>query len=299
MLYVPGSETRKLARIPSIDSPAFILDLEDAVAIALKAEARRTVAEFLGGQSTAAPLYVRVNSVASGFLYDDLEAVTLAGLTGIVLPKTDSARDIHIVDWILGAFEHRRSLDMGSIEIIATIETATGLLNAASIAGASSRLRCFGFGAGDFSLDLGLEWPAPSGAVGPLLLAAKVQLVLVSRQCGLQPPHDGVYPTFKDQAGLLHEAQEARALGFYGKHAIHPDQIPIIAKAFTPSTDEIDRAREIVTAFEQSEQRGVAAAQVDGRLVDYPVVERARLLLQLAEGLESHPPTPRSKPTQE
>ena len=281
MLFVPGSDERKLAKIGSLDAPAFILDLEDAVAIASKPQARAAVSALLDAPP-ARLLYVRVNSVASSLLLDDLIAVAGPNLAGIVLPKVESGEDIKLVDRHLSVLEDERGVEPGRIEVIATIETAAGVDHAREIAVAAPRVRCLGFGAGDFCLDLGLEWPAPDGRLSETVIAAKVAVVMASRLAGLEPPHDGVFPDFRDIEGLRTEAEQARRLGFYGKHAIHPGQVAVITDVFTPSQREVSRARQIVEAFDRSERAGIAAIQLDGVLIDYPVAERARRLLELA-----------------
>jgi citrate lyase subunit beta/citryl-CoA lyase len=287
MLYVPGADQRKLDRVAQIPAPAFILDLEDSVARSVKLEARERVQGLLGS-GLRRRLYVRINSLDSGLAFDDLEAVVRPGLTGLVIPKVESAAELHLLDRLLGALEARYGLFAGSVELIALVETVPGCERVREIARSSPRLRCLGFGAGDFSLDLGLEWPA-SGGPSATLLHAKVELVLASRLAGLDPPHDGVYPDFRDPEGLRAEAEQARRLGFWGKHAIHPDQVSVIAGVFIPSEQEVAQARRIVEAFEWSERQGVAAIQIDGRLIDYPVAERARRLLELVRGSGSQP----------
>lgn len=281
MLFVPGSDERKLAKIDSLDAPAFILDLEDAVAVAAKAQARAAVSALLDARP-ARRVYVRVNSVRSGLLLDDLIAVAGPNLAGIVLPKVESGDDVKLVDRHLSVLEGERRLEPGKIEVIATIETAAGVEHAREIATAAPRVRCLGFGAGDFCLDLGLEWPPPDGRLSETVIGAKVAVVMASRLAGLEPPHDGVFPDFRDLEGLRTEAEHARLLGFYGKHAIHPDQLEVIKHVFTPGQREIARAREIVDAFDRSERAGIAAIQLNGVLIDYPVAERARRLLALA-----------------
>ncbi len=286
MLFVPGSDERKLAKISSLDAPAFILDLEDSVANMAKPHARAALAAILGATS-GQRLYVRVNSVASGLILDDLNAVAGPSLAGIVLPKVESEADVKLVDRQLSALEAERGVEAGSIDVIATIETVAGVEHAREIAAANRRVRCLGFGAGDFCLDLGLEWPAPDGRLSETVVGAKVAVVMASRAAGLEPPHDGVFPDFRDLGGLRREAEQARRLGFYGKHAIHPDQVAVIKEVFTPNAAELSRAREIVDAFDRSEMSGVAAIQLDGILIDYPVAERARRLLRLADGAGS------------
>ncbi|MFQ5426422.1 MAG: aldolase/citrate lyase family protein, partial [Gaiellales bacterium] len=294
MMFVPGSEGRKLDKIPSLAPDAFIIDLEDAVALAAKPSARPAVAAALLRHGALAQLWVRVNAVETGLLYDDVLAVVEPGLAGIVLPKTRSAADVALLDGLLTVLEHERDLRRGSVELMPGIETAAALEHAVEIGSASPRVRCLGFGAGDFSLDLGLEWPPPSGRLSPTLVNAKAELVLASRRAGLEAPHDGVFPDFKDLEALRCEAEEARALGFGGKHAIHPAQLPVIAEVFAPSEAELQRDRDIVEAFDESEGRGVAAIHIDGRFIDYPVAERARRRLaqagESANGGGSAPP---------
>lgn len=284
MLYVPGGDQRKLAKAASLDVPAVILDLEDAVAASAKAAARAAVAGVLrSGQLDRA--WVRVNAASPSDLYEDLHAVVVPKLDGLVLPKAETAADIQRVDWLAGVLEERRGIPAGRVFFLPTIETVKGLANVDAIATASSRVLWLGFGAGDFSLDLGLEWPTADGGVGPTLLAAKCEIVLASRRAGLPPPHDGSFPRFRDEDGLRQEAGLAKSLGFGCKHAIHPAQVPVIQEIFYPSAAEIERARQIVLAFSAQETEGIANVAHDGALVDYPVALRAARLLR-ALGLD-------------
>jgi citrate lyase beta subunit len=283
MLFVPGSDRRKLEKIPTLPAAGFILDLEDAVAVTAKAAAREQVGAFITEHGATSCLYVRVNGFETDLLYDDLHAVTVPGLTGIDIPKVTSGKQLQIVDWLLGILEKQRGIQPGSVVIMATIETVQGLWHIDEIATATPRLRRLCFGAGDFSLDIGVTWPPSSGHPSASVINAKVTLVLASRQFGLEPPHDGVFPDFRDLAGLRAEAEQSKGLGMDGKHAIHPDQLPVIAEVFTPSESEIARARDIVAQFEHSERDGVAAIHIDGHFIDYPVAARARQILQRAE----------------
>lgn len=286
MLFVPGGDQRKLAKLDSLRAPALIIDLEDAVAVSRKPVARVMVAEALATATTAAPLWVRVNPGEPDATVADLDAVVGQKLAGIVLPKVESAGDVVKVDWYITALERARGLEAGSISLMANIESVAGLDHTEEIAAASSRLECLIFGAGDFSLDAGLDWPA-DGGLSPLVLAAKQRLVLASRSAGLLPPHDGVYPMFRDHEGLRAEAVQARRIGMFGKHAVHPDQIPVIDEVFTPSQERLSRAREIIEAFDASESGGVGNIDVDGQFIDYPVAHRAQALLELAAGLRT------------
>ena len=284
MLFVPGGDDRKLAKLPTLDADAVILDLEDAVAVGRKEQARASAAAVLATRSARMPVYVRVNGVESGFLLDDLEAVVIEGLTGIVLPKAESSAHINLVDWLLSALERRRGLTPGGVRVLPIIETPLGVLRAADIANAGERVECLCFGAGDFSMNIGVKWP-PSGDQSTTLLAAKATLVTVSSAYGLQPPHDSVYPNFRDLERLRREAEEARALGFGGKHAIHPAQVEVIRSVFRSSASEIEWAEKVIAAFEEQEAAGVANVSLEGQLVDYPVYERARRILAQSDAV--------------
>jgi len=287
MLYVPGSDERKLAKVGQLDVTAFILDLEDAVAPSAKPRARELVAAAVraAGDRTgpsdgsAIVRWVRVNPGSSGLLADDLDAVVWPGLDGVVLPKASSAADVRAVDALLALLEARRGIAAGSVGLMPTIESVAGLSAVDEIASASDRVVCLGFGAGDFSLELGLEWPPSGGRLSHTLLTAKAQIVLASRLHGLSPPHDGVFPNFRAPGRLRAEAEEARALGFSGKHAIHPDQVPTIREVFETTQAQLDEARAVLDAYEQGVSRGVGGVHIDGRFVDAPVAEQARRVL--------------------
>ncbi len=284
MLFVPGGDESKLDKAARLAAPALILDLEDAVAHARKARARELVARTVAG-SLPVPVWVRVNAHHPQATVADVSAVARPGLAGVLLPKVEHPHDVHAVSWLLTARERDQDMPSGSIRIMPTIETVAGLSAVDAIATADPRIDCLVFGAGDFSTDVGLDWPQPGGGVGELLLSAKRRLVLASRLAGLAPPHDGAYPMFRDDDGLVVEAEQAQRLGMFGKHAIHPRQVPLIDGVFTPTATQLEHAHAVVEAFDVSEAAGVGNLDLGGQFVDYPVVERARALLSLAERL--------------
>ena len=273
MLFVPGGDERKLAKIPELAAASFILDLEDSVAAGDKEAARGFVAAAIRRHGGGRTLYVRVNGLDSGLAEDDLEAVVSPGLAGIVLPKTRSAADVAAVDGLLAALERTHGLPAASVSVIATIEDAAALDRASEIGAACARVHCLGFGAGDLAAELGIEWPSPDGILSPTLVAAKAQLVLASAAAGLAPPHDGASVVLDDLELVRREAEESRRLGFGGKHAIHPAQVAVIEEAFAAGSEELARDRAIVEAFERS---GGSATRVGGTLVDAPLARRAR-----------------------
>ncbi len=284
MLFVPGSSEKHLAKARTLRVPALILDLEDSVAASAKAAARSAVSQF-SADFGLRTIFVRVNPPGSDWHERDLESVVRRGLSGIVLPKVESADTVRAVSSSLDRLEAQAGLEVGSLQIIATLETVAGVRRAAQIAAASPRIHCLGFGSGDFSADLGLQWPASDGQPSPTLVHAKVEVVLASREAGLMPPHDGAYALYKDLDGLRREAESAKRLGFLGKHAIHPDQVPVILDVFRPSEEELVQARHILEAFESQQSAGVGAFGMSGQMIDLAVAQRARGLLRLHEEL--------------
>lgn len=278
LLFAPGNHARRRERAFECGADAVILDLEDAVPPAEKVEARGAVAA-----AVAAPrqgrAYVRVNGVDSAWCWGDLDALVRAGLDGIVLPKVEDAGQLRTVDWVISQLERERGLVPGGIELVALLETARGLAAVQAIATASPRLARLSFGIADYSLDLGLE-PAEDEAELAWVRAALVQ---ASRVAGLEPPVDSVVVQVRDGERFLDSARRAHRAGLRGKLCLHPDQVPLANEVFSPQPAEVERARAIVAAFEAAEGAGSAAISVGGEFVDYPVVARARGLLELAE----------------
>jgi len=278
MLFVPGAAERRFRTIDRLAGLSFILDLEDSVPPAEKDRARELVGRLVASRGNRTALHVRVNPPDGSTFATDLAAVVRPGLQGIVLPKVEAADDVRRCDEAIGDGEARHGLDRGSVGLMATIESVTGLMALREIASASPRLRRLCFGAADFARDLGLDWPDPSG-LNPTILHGKIAVVLASRAAGLDRPHDGAYTWHRDPDGLRREATESRRLGFGGKHVIHPDQIPIVADAFRPTAEQLERAAYIVEAFDLAVARGEAAVDVGGEMVDYAIASRARMLL--------------------
>ena len=172
MLFVPGSDDRKIGKIPELDADAVILDLEDSVAVSAKAEARRKVAARLRRPAGGPALWVRVNPADGPYFADDIQEIVGPGLAGVLLPKAESAANVTRLDELLMAGEAAHT-GITAARIIATVETVAGLRAVEAIAGASPRLDALGFGAGDFSLDAGIDWSLEPDH--PLLTAARVE----------------------------------------------------------------------------------------------------------------------------
>lgn len=279
LLFAPANNARHAAKALTSAADGTILDLEDAVAIREKPAARVAAHDLLAHRAATYPAaFVRINALTTPFAYADLHAVVGPGLHGVIVPKTESAEHMAIVDWLLSQLERDRDLPPGGIEVMPIIETAAGLTQMASIARASPRVRRLNFGSGDFSLDTNMVWVAGH----PGLLWARIQTVIASRAAGLEPPIDTVFADLSDSAGLRAEAQVAQQLGFAGKACIHPDQVTIVNEVFTPSAAEVAKAQRIVAAFHEAELAGVASFSLDGQFVDYPVAAKAQRMVSLA-----------------
>jgi citrate lyase subunit beta/citryl-CoA lyase len=276
MLFAPGNHQRRLEKTLEVPCDAVIADLEDAVAESEKTAARTSVVRWLQQPRGDRFAFVRINALSTPWAFDDLAAVVVNGLNGIVLPKVEAARDLHIADYLISAHERAHDLAPSCIEIMPIVETAKGVEHLRKIAGASPRVRRIAFGSGDYTNDTGTAWTLDN----PLTLHFRAELANVSRAAGIEPPIDTVWPHLDDEKGLAAEAHTARAMGFGGKMTIHPKQLEIVNHTFTPTSEEIAYARKVCEAFDAAEAGGSSAIVVDGAFVDYPVVHRARALLR-------------------
>lgn len=286
-LFAPGSNERVLGRVFDAGADAVVLDLEDAVAPDAKADARRLVAAVLGARADrpSPRVAVRINGVETDWWRADLEAVVRPGLQLIRIPKAESAGEIRAVDGVLTALELERGLPAGAIGLVATIETAAGVMAAADIARAP-RIQALTFGAADFVRDIGAD-PASADLA---TLYARQHLVLVSRAARIEPPVAPVYTQLKDLEGLRRTTAEARAIGFFGRSCIHPSQVPVVNDVFTPGPEEVSAAATLLRAWEEALARGTAAFTMpDGRFVDEAVARRARAIVALADALQKGP----------
>ncbi len=281
-LFAPGDHPRRAEKVLEVGADAAILDLEDAVAVAAKPAARGKVLEALARPRRCRG-FVRVNSFATEWCHDDIAAVVGPTLDGIVLPKLEDDGELLAVDWMLSALERARGLPPRGIEVMPILETALGFARlpalAARAASLGGRVRRLCFGAGDYTLDVGLTW----GRAETELETARAALVLHSRAAGLEPPVDTVWIELRDAEGYAASCARGVALGFQGRLCIHPDQVAPANSAYSPPEEEVVRAKRIVAAFEEAEAQNLASIQVDGRFVDYPIVQRAQRVLGLAE----------------
>ncbi len=282
-LFAPGNVARRVEKALTLQADAVILDLEDSVAPSDKPATRMHVAEALARPRECRG-YVRVNAASSPFCFRDLVETLHKGVDGVVLPKVESAADLHAIDWLIANLEREHGVAEGSIDLMPLIETAAGVQRVERILQARSlrryaaawRVKRIAFGAGDYANDLGL---APTLEESELA-EARACLVLASRAAGLENPVDSPWFHFKEADAFRRALERSRRGGFQGRLCVHPDQIGPVNGAYLPTEDELAAAERIVAAFRDSEAKGEAAIQVDGQMIDYPIVHRARRLLE-------------------
>lgn len=280
LLYTPGHREPMVARVLAgglATSPdVVLLDLEDGVPAAEKDAARRVISAALARGGSGPLRFVRVGRSASDDAERDLAAVVRPGLDGVLVPKVARVEELQIMDEMLAERERSASLAVGSVRVLASIESAAGLIEAPRIA-RGPRLAGLVFGSEDFAADLGL--PARRVGEAAELLYARSAIVVAAVAAGIAAI-DGIWAPFKDAAGLRADALRGRRLGFTGRQCIHPEQIAVVNEIFAPTDDEIAHARRVVAAYEEGVARGVGAVALDGEMLDPPIVERARRILR-------------------
>src|SRR6185437_10625841 len=277
-MFVPGNRDRFIQKAFGSAADAILLDIEDGVLPAEKAEARRMIAAALPTGSGGPRRYVRLNALTTPWLKPDLEAVVGPGLEGVCLTKVVTPKDILECAAIIETLEKQRGLEIGKIRILAAVESARGLMNALAIADVHPRLIGLMFGAEDYALDLGLGARREKEAAE--LLFARSHVVNAAAAANVLSV-DGVFPDLDDPSGLLEEVRQARRLGFTSKSTFNPRQIDVINQVFSPQPDEIEYARKIAAGFRAAEAKGDASVAVGGQLVDRPIVLRALRILEV------------------
>ncbi|TAK35138.1 MAG: CoA ester lyase [Chloroflexota bacterium] len=277
-LYVPGNSAKMLQKARAVSADALLLDLEDAVSAAGKDEARAlVVSAFSEPWPADKAIFVRLNALSSDIWERDLESVLPCLPAGLVIPKVESAEQVCLVDRKIAEVARATGVDASDVALIAMLETALGILRALEIATASPRVCALLLGSEDLTLDAGLQ-RTPEGLE---LLYARSQTVFAATAAGIQTL-DGVWADIANLEGLRRESMRVRSLGFSGKSLIHPSHVPVVNEVFSPSQEEIERARRLVSAFAASESRGIGAISFEGQMVDRPHLEKARRLLRVA-----------------
>lgn len=282
LLFVPGDSEKKFAKARSIGADVLILDLEDSVAPSMKEAARAQVAALLDNRSARDwSFFVRVNPFDTGMTFDDLAAVVKPGLDGLLIPKANGAADIARIGEELDRLEAKAGIAPGTVRIaVVATETPLAMFNLGSYTPPHPRLIALTWGAEDLAAAIGAtgnkqedgHWTDPYRLARSLCLYA-------AASAGVAPV-DTLYADFRNPEGLEADCRRARRDGFMGRIAIHPDQVAIINRCFSPSEEEIAEARRIVEAFEANPDAGTLG--IDGKMYDIPHLKAARRTLASA-----------------
>ena len=279
LLFVPGSRQELLKKAGRFPADVLCLDLEESVLPEEKAHARELVQAAVARLSEASrAVQVRVNSIQSGATRDDLAAVVRPGLTGVVLAKTESAQAVRETDVLLREQELAHDVKPGTVELIVAIESARGLLRCEEISHASTRLAALMLGGEDFAFDMGVQRSKEAHE----LVHPRGAIAVCARAAGLLAL-DTPWADIEDIDGLVADAERARTVGFSGKYVIHPSHIEPVHGVFSPSEAEVAYARKVLAAWDDAQAQGIGAIQLEGRMVDRPIAERARRVIEQAE----------------
>lgn len=279
MLFVPGSNAAMLSNSFIYKPDSIMFDLEDAVALKEKDSARLLVAHALQH-----PLYkeietvVRVNPLDSEFGLLDLNAVVRAGVDVVRMPKTESAQDVLDMDHTITEIEKACGREAGLTKMLAAIESPLGITQANQIAFASKRLIGIALGAEDYVRNLKTE-RSPEGIE---LLFARCSILQAARAAGIQA-FDTVYSNANNEEGFLKEAALIKQLGFDGKSLINPRQIELLHNLFAPTQKDVEQAKRIIEAAAEAERQGAGVVSLNGKMIDAPIIDRAKLVLERAK----------------
>jgi citrate lyase subunit beta/citryl-CoA lyase len=286
-LFVPGNRPDRVDKAVATAADVVIIDLEDAVPYSQKKETRPLVRQKVLDHP-GRPVFVRVNALDTDFFQEDLDEVVVEGLACIIVPKVETAAQIQEINQSLLKVEKNKEIRPGSVSIIPLIESALAVENVFQIVSQRTdpqRLFTVAFGAADFALDMGFAVTK----TGEELVYPRARIAVACRAARVEPPLDTPFMIdLKDREALEADTKRARQLGFQGKLCIHPNQIDICNRLFSPTKGDIEYAQKVIQAFDAAEADGTAAIQVEGEFIDYPMVERSRRILKISK-LMSYP----------
>lgn len=268
-LFVPGIHIGRVNKAIASAADAVIIDLEDSVAISEKEYARECIELVLTQtENIAKQVYVRINDRKTAFWEKDAKVLANYPTIGVMLPKTESAEDIFVLN---------KQLSPGQ-KIIPLIETASGVMSAYEIASAAKNIVRLAFGAIDYCLDIGVSLTTTQEE----LIYPRSNLVIASKAAGIASPIDKVFTELGNNNGLIEETKRALQLGLFAKLCIHPEQLSVVNQLFQPTKEEIAWAKEVIQTFEQAEECGQGAIKLNDKMIDYPVYKKA---LSIIEGI--------------
>ena len=277
MMFVPGANAAMLRDAPLYGADSIMFDLEDAVSLKEKDSARVLVHSALKTFDYGnIEIVVRINALDAGGA-EDIEAMVLAGVDVIRLPKTETAQDIIDVEAVITEVEQQNDIPVGTTKMMAAIESAEGVLNAPAIAKSSTRLIGIALGAEDYVTNMKTR-RHPDGQE---LFFARSMILHAARAAGIAAI-DTVYSDVDNTEGFEAEVRLIKQLGFDGKSVINPRQIPLVNTIYAPTEKEIQNAKEVIWGIREAEAKGSGVISVNGKMVDKPIVERAERVIALA-----------------
>ncbi len=273
LLFVPGNNSRFIEKSKSLTPDIICFDLEDSVPNEEKKSARNLIKNALANRfQYKAEVYVRTNSPASGMIPDDLAEIVQEGIDGIVIPKVNNANEITKIEKILLSLEKKRKLK--PIELMPSIESTAGVVNAHSIASSSKRVSALVFGVFDLLNDLGVEYTKEVDGAK----YSKSKIPIDAKAAG-KYAIDAIWQDLNDTAGLKQDCIVAKNLGYSGKSIIHPSQIEDVHRIFHPTSTEIEWAKKVIEAYSEAKQKRKGATKIDGKMIDEVHFKRAKALL--------------------
>lgn len=275
-MFVPGNNKKFIDKAKSLNADIICLDLEDSVPVNDKESARQMIAEALEVRSEfKGEVYVRTNSFASGIIHEDLKAVIRKGISGVVIPKVNDSNEVTELSKWIADLEHEYSIKEGTVEMMPSIESAKGVVNAYKIADASPRVSALVFGVFDFLFDMGLEYVED----GIEYSYARAKVPVDATAAGVYAI-DSVWQKIDDLDGLIKDATIGMRLGYKGKSIIHPSQIEPVHKIFVPNKEEVKWAKKVVDALEDATKKGRGAIKLEGKMIDAVHYRRAKAVLE-------------------
>ncbi len=275
-LYTPGNRQDLIAKAARFSPDAIVIDLEDAVPIQLKPQARKDMGALI--PTLDLQCLVRVNSEPEN-LEPDLEAVVSAHIYGIALPMAETVEQVQNADRIITRLERERGIEPGAVKLLLLIETALAVYNCFDLCRAAPRVETVVFGSaedGDLQSDLRCAFSIE----GPELMYARSKCLLDARAAGKTYVLDGAFSDIKNEDTLRRDCTVSKRLGYAGRTLIYPGQIPIAREVYAPAPEEIAHYRKLMAAFEDAEKKGLAAINFGGKLIDYAMYKKAKAFLE-------------------
>ena len=280
MLFVPGNDPGKLFNAGIYGADSLVFDLEDAVAVGEKDSARDLVKNAILYNEYPCEVGVRINHISTPFGHDDIREIMKARPAFLRVPKSEDPADIVAVDELITHWEKEYGYEAGTVKIVLTIETALGIMNSYQLARASKRVVAIGLGAEDLAADL--ETNRTSS--GREILFARSQLLLSARAAKVQAI-DNVYADVKNEEGFIADTLLGKELGFSGKSVVHPNQVDVVHRIYTPTSDEVRKAQKILAAYQEALAKKSGVIALDGKMIDGPIVTRAERTLRYAQAV--------------